>query len=60
LMVNTKRWCSLKAWGIRIAKRSSMKNALVAVARKISVILHRMWCDGSDFRWERSEVAAAA
>src|SRR6185312_14358607 len=33
LMVNTRRWCSLKAWGIRIAKRSSMKNALVAVAR---------------------------
>lgn len=56
LMVNTRRWCSLEAWGIRIAKRSSMKNALVAVARKISVILHRMWCDGSDFRWERSHL----
>lgn len=55
-MVNTRRWCSLEAWGIRIAKRSSMKNALVAVARKISVILHRMWCDGSDFRWERSHL----
>jgi transposase len=37
-----------------------MKNALVAVARKISIILHRMWCDGTDFRWERSEGAAAA
>lgn len=60
LMVNTRRWCSLKAWGIRIAKRSSMKNALVAVARKLSVILHRMWCDGSDFRWEKSTPETAA
>jgi len=49
-----------EAWGIRIAKRSSMKNALVAVARKISIILHRMWCDGSVCRWERSEATAAA
>jgi transposase len=46
--------------GIRIAKRSSMKNALVAVARKLSVILHRMWCDGRDFRWEKSTPATAA
>jgi len=59
LMVNTRRWCSLKAWGIRIAKRSSMKNALVAVARKLSVILHRMWCDGSEFRWEKPNLETA-
>ena len=48
LMLRTKRWCSLKAWGMRIAKRSSMKNARVAVARKLAVILHRMWRDGTE------------
>ena len=58
LMVNTKKWCALKAWGMRIAKRSSMKNALVAVARKLAVILHRMWCDSSDFRWGTADQEA--
>ena len=43
MLVNSKKWCALKAWGLRIAKRSSMKNARVAVARKLAVILHRMW-----------------
>jgi transposase len=60
LLINTKRWCALKAWGVRIAKRSSFKNACVAVARKLAVILHRMWLDGTDFRWEREAQPAAA
>jgi transposase len=58
LLINTRRWCALKAWGVRIAKRSSFKNACVAVARKLAVILHRMWLDGTDFRWEREDRAA--
>lgn len=41
---------ALKEWGTRIAKCSSMKNAKVAVARKLTVVMHRMWLDGSDFR----------
>ena len=60
LMINTRRWCALKAWGMRVAKRSSMKNALVAVARKLAVILHRMWLDGTDFRWSREDQVVAA
>ncbi|MCC8960638.1 IS110 family transposase [Bradyrhizobium sp. Pear77] len=60
LLVNTKRWFALKAWGVRLAKRSSFKNACVAVARKLAVILHRMWIDGTDFRWGHEEQAAAA
>ena len=31
------------AWGLRIGKRSSMLCAIVAVARKLASILHRMW-----------------
>jgi transposase len=61
LMLRTKKQCALKAWGMRIAKRSSMKNARVAVARKLAVILHRMWRDGTEFQWnQHSEDAAPA
>jgi hypothetical protein len=33
----------LKAWGMRLAKRNGLRKATVAVARKLAVILHRMW-----------------
>lgn len=47
-LINTvKKWCPLKAWGMRIAKRSSPQKAYVAVARKLAVIMHRMWVDGT-------------
>jgi hypothetical protein len=34
--------------------------ALVAVARKLAVILHRMWRDGTEFRWSNKEAAVTA
>ena len=51
------RWSSLRSWAMRIAKRSSVKAAKVALARRLAVVMHRMWVDGSDFRW--SPAAAA-
>jgi len=39
-----------KAWDIRVAQRRGMRRAIVAVARRLAVILHRMWIDGTDFR----------
>lgn len=51
LLVRSKKWSSLRAWGMGIAKRRGMARARVAVARKLAVILHRMWCDGSEFRF---------
>jgi transposase len=41
----------LKSWGIRIAKRSSTNNARVAVARRLAIIMHRMWVDGTEFNF---------
>ena len=41
----------MRAWGLRIAKRSSLKKAKIAVARKLAVVMHRMWCDDVPFRW---------
>ncbi len=51
-------WCKLKAWGHRLWKRIGFKKAKVAVARKLAVILQRMWRDGTDFIWSTKEVAA--
>ena len=51
LMSRVTKPSALKAWGMKIARRSSMKNACVAVARKLAVIMHRMWIDGTEFRW---------
>ncbi len=51
LLIRTRKWSAIKAWGLRIAKRTSMMNAIVAVARKLAVILHRMWIDGTEFRF---------
>jgi transposase len=50
LLLRVRKWSALRAWGLRVAKRSSMLCAIVAVARKLAGILHRMWIDGSDFK----------
>ena len=51
LLTRTRAWSSLKAWGMQLVKTRGHRRAVVAVARKLAVILHRMWCDGTDFRW---------
>lgn len=59
LLTRTKSWSALKSWGLRIAKRSCMGKAKVAVARKLAVIMHQMWLTGEAFRWSEGEAAAA-
>ena len=56
LMTRTTRWSALKAWGIRLQRTKGRRRALVAVARKLAVIIHRMWMEGSKFQWGK-EVA---
>ena len=51
LLIRSTKWSVLRAWGINVAKRRGMAKARVAVARKLAVILHRIWCDPSEFRW---------
>jgi transposase len=58
LLTRVAKWSALKAWGIRIAKRSGLRKAKVAVARKLAVILHRMWIDGTAFNWSTKKAAA--
>ena len=57
LLTRVAKWSTLKAWGMRLAKRSGSRKAKVAVARKLAVILHRMWIDGTEFNWSSKEVA---
>jgi transposase len=52
-----RKWSSLKAWGVKLARRIGAKKAKVAMARKLAVILHRMWIDQTDFRWSASQEA---
>jgi transposase len=51
LLVRSKKWSSLRAWGMNVAKRRGMARARVAVARKLAVVLHRMWSDATEFRF---------
>jgi transposase len=59
MLSRTVRMSALKAWGMAVAKRRGGKKARVALARKLGVILHRMWVDGTEFRWTREEAAVA-
>lgn len=51
LLTRVKRPSALKSWGLRLSKKAGAKKAKVAVARKMAVILHRMWMDDAGFRW---------
>jgi transposase len=58
LLTRVTKWSALKAWGVRLAKRSGLRKAKVAVARKLAVILHRMWIEGTEFKWSSKEAAS--
>ncbi len=59
-MMRSKKWSWLKAWAMQIARRRGMKKAIVALARRLAVIMHRIWVDGTEFRWSREQAVAAA
>ena len=58
LLTRVPKWSALKAWGTKLAKRNGLRKAKVAVARKLAVILHRMWIDGAEFNWSTKKAAA--
>lgn len=57
ILTRSTKWSSLKAWGTRLARSKGRKRALVATARKLAVILHAMWIDGTPFSYGEPEVA---
>jgi transposase len=58
LLVRSTKWSWLKAWAMQIARRRGMRRAIVALARRLAVIMHRIWVDGTEFRWTRKAAAA--
>jgi transposase len=50
IMTRVRAWSSLKAWAMAVARRRGARRAKVALARKLGVVLHRMWADGADFQ----------
>lgn len=58
MLTRATRFSSLKRWALEMAKRRGMKRAKVALARKLGVVLHRMWMDATDFRWGATAMAA--
>jgi transposase len=60
LLIRSRKWSSLRAWGMQIAKTRGMARARVAVARKLAVVLHRMWSDETAFRFGKEPAATIA
>lgn len=60
MLSRVKKWSWLKAWAMNIAKRRGRQKAIVALARRLAVIMHRMWSDGSEFRWTRATATMPA
>ena len=59
LLTRVSRWSWVKRWGLEVLKRRGKMRAQIAVARRLAVIMHRMWLDGTDFRWQREPEAPA-
>ena len=51
LLTRVKRPCALQAWGKALAETKGPKRARVAVARKLAILLHRLWQSQTEFSW---------
>jgi transposase len=59
VLTRSVKWSWLRAWAMNIARSRGLKRAIVALARRLAVIMHRIWVDGTEFRWTKEEAAAA-
>jgi len=59
VLTRSVKWSWLKAWAMNIARNRGLKRAIVALARRLAVIMHRIWVDGTEFRWTKDEAAPA-
>jgi transposase len=60
MITRVEKWSWLKAWAVNLAKRRGLKKAIVALARRLAVIMHRIWVDGTVFRWTKEAAPATA
>ncbi len=60
MLTRSGKWSRLNAWAVRLAQRSGFKVASTALARKLAVVMHRMWVDGTDFAYGDVPAAQSA
>lgn len=60
LLTRCKAWSKLKAWGMKLQKKKGNRKAVVAIARKLAVVMHRMLITKKPFERspEKKELAA--
>src|SRR4051812_38784806 len=58
MLTRASKFSTLKRWALEVAKRRGMRRAKVALARKLATVLHRLWVEGSEFRFGRETAAA--
>ena len=58
MLTRASRFSSLKRWALDVAKRRGLRRAKVALARKLAVVLLRLWTTGGVFRFGKEAVAA--
>jgi transposase len=51
MLLRSAKWSWLKAWAIKIARHRGLKKSIVALTRRLTGIIHRIWVDSTDFRW---------
>jgi transposase len=61
LLTRCKKWSKLKAWGMKLQKKKGNRKAVVAVARKLAVMMHKMLMTKKPFERspEKKEKVAA-
>ena len=62
LLTRCQTWSKLKAWGLKLMRKSGKKKAIIAVARKLAVTMHKMLITGKSFERssKKKEVLQAA
>jgi len=51
IIYSTKSWNRIKAWGLKIKKKKGHKKAMMAVGRKLSVLMYRMLISRKQFEY---------
>lgn len=58
LITRVPKFSPLKSWAVKLAEKKGLKKATVAAARKIAVILTRIWRVVTTFAWMREGLPA--
>ena len=58
VLMRSKHDSDLQRWALRLAARRGRKKAVVALARKLAVVMHRVWATGETYERLRSTKGA--